>query len=218
MSKIQERRSRSTTIWNRHGGAIGAVARAWIFPLLALAALAGCSATAAQRPNGAQMPGTADGSTRDDIARFDRVARIGRQVVPPDTAPGAIDLGLSTRDALGAWSWPDGRIRASCALVDLLDDEELAAALAHEIGHLLDGGHLAGEPTALSGIRGTIGSEARADVLGCRLLAAQGRQPTALPRMLRTVAAHLTPAGDGPDPAVMLQRASAADAVCTPRS
>jgi len=186
------------------------VARVWIL-LLAVAAFAGCSATAGRRTDlaGASAVGS------DDAARLARLEHIGRQVTPVVSPSDAITFGLSSRGALGAWSWPDGRIRASRALVDLLDDDELAAALAHEVGHLVDGGHIAGEPAALSGIRGTPGSEARADVLGCRILVELGRRPETLPRMLRTVAAGLARGAEGPDPEVMLARASAAAAPCS---
>jgi Zn-dependent protease with chaperone function len=56
---------------------------------------------------------------------------------------------VSPRRGLGAWAWPGGRIEVSRALIDRLDDEQLAAALAHELGHLLDGGHLHGDQRML---------------------------------------------------------------------
>jgi hypothetical protein len=39
----------------------------------------------------------------------------------------------------------------SRALVDLIADDELAAALGHELGHLLDRGNLPAPPVALRG-------------------------------------------------------------------
>ena len=148
--------------------------------------------------------------------------RIGRDLARTTAAPERIDLGLSSRDGLGAWSWPDGRIRVSRALVDVLGDDELRAALAHEIGHLLDAGHVAGEAAALAGSsdgvrRDPSGIEARADGLACGLLRAHGAPLDALPRMLRTVASRLTPDDDGPDPAQLLARARVAERTCTPR-
>src|SRR5262249_17752321 len=79
-------------------------------------------------------------------------------------------------------AWPDGRIEVSRALVDRLDEEELAAALAHELGHLLEGGHLPvgtaglddGPPLGLRGAAGADEAEARADRIGCALLARRG--------------------------------------------
>jgi len=89
---------------------------------------------------------------------------------------------VSPHKGLGAWAWPDGRIEVSRALVDRLDEEELAAALAHELGHLLDGGHLPvgtaglddGPPLGLRGAAGADEAEARADRIGCALLARRG--------------------------------------------
>lgn len=183
--------------------------RVWIvLPLLA--ALAGCSAARHAAPG---APSDADAS------RLARVERIGRDLARATAAPERIDLGLSSRDALGAWSWPDGRIRVSRSLVDLLDDDALAAALAHEIGHLLEGGHVPREAAALAGAtsRGRHGAadlELRADAAACSLLRARGTTLDALPRMLRTVAGGLTAGADGPDPAALRSRAAAAERAC----
>ena len=35
---------------------------------------------------------------------------------------------------LGAFAWPQGDVVVTTALVELLDDDELAAAVAHEVG------------------------------------------------------------------------------------
>ena len=125
-----------------------------------------------------------------DADRADRVARAAARVAPSSLRPGFLDVGLSSRHELGAWSWPDGRVRVSRSLVDLLDEDELAAAIAHELGHLLDGGELPGAEAALGGsdpIGDDSGPETRADWIGCRLLAARGGSPEALVRMLAKV-------------------------------
>jgi Zn-dependent protease with chaperone function len=80
-----------------------------------------------------------------DAARLERVARLGQALLPD----AQIDWGLSPRTEVGAWAWADGHIRVSRALVDLLDDNELAAALSHELGHLLDRGDLPDPPVSL---------------------------------------------------------------------
>lgn len=188
--------------------------RAWIL-LPVLTALAGCAA--ARTPLTDAMAAAAPDA---ETARALRVQRLGRDLARATTAPEGIDVGLSSRDALGAWSWPDGRIRVSRTLADLLDDDELRAALAHEIGHLLDAGHVAGEAAALAGAASggrheTSGVESRADARACALLRARGAPIDALPRMLRTVARSLTPDDDGPDPAALRARASAAERDCT---
>lgn len=177
--------------------------------LPALAALAGCAATRPPAPAA-------------DALRLARVQRIGHELAGATAASARIDVGLASRDGLGAWSWPDGRIRVSRALADVLDDDELRAALAHEVGHLLDAGAIPGEAAALAGQASggrhdASGIEARADALACGLLRARGAPLEALPRMLRTVASHLTPDDDGPDPAQLLARARVAERTCTPR-
>lgn len=178
-----------------------------LLPLFA--ALAGCAA--------ARGPGPDPVAAASDVASAARIARLGQGVAAAVGSPIGVRFALSSRDGLGAWSWPDGRVRVSRALVDLLDDDELSAALAHEVGHLVDGGHVGGGgPAALSGARDAAGVEVRADVVGCRLLRAHGAPTAALPRMLRRVAAALeaAPDPDGPDPAALLRRAALADASC----
>jgi len=172
------------------------------------AALAGCAAV--------RGTGPAPVAAAPDAARLARVARLGNEVVGAVGSPAGVRFALSSRDGLGAWSWPDGRVRVGRALVDLLDDAELRAALAHEVGHLVDGGHVSGAPAALSGSGAGTEIEARADVVGCRLLRASGAPTDALPRMLRRVASALeaAPDPDAPDPAALLRRATLADASC----
>lgn len=121
-----------------------------------------------------------------DAARLERVARLGQALLPD----AQIDWGLSPRTEVGAWAWADGHIRVSRALVDLLDDNELAAALSHELGHLLDRGDLPDPPVSLLGGAGGDDPEVRADQLACRLLVARGIVPDAMTRMLTKVAAR----------------------------
>src|SRR6476646_29841 len=37
---------------------------------------------------------------------------------------------------VGAYAWPDGSIFLTSALVEILDPQETAAVIAHELGHL----------------------------------------------------------------------------------
>jgi Zn-dependent protease with chaperone function len=73
-------------------------------------------------------------------------------------------------------------------LLHLLTDDELAAAVAHELGHL-SAGHAAGGPAALGGAPAAhpADHEARADAIACDLLDAVGLTPTALARALAKV-------------------------------
>ena len=135
----------------------------------------------------------------------ERIVRIGEALLPGAGARWR----LTTRDEVGAWAWPDGRIEVSQALLDRLDDDELAAALAHELGHLLDGGHLAGAPRSLAGEAADI--ERRADGIGCQLLSRRGVSGEAMIRML----AELAAATRDRDRALAVRIAAAREA-CTP--
>ena len=75
-------------------------------------------------------------------------------------------------------------------LVDGLDDAELAAAVAHEIGHLLDEGHLRSRAGLRGGHTRSTGSdaEARADAVGVTLLESAGLPRSAMVGMLEKVA------------------------------
>ena len=102
-----------------------------------------------------------------------------------------IRLTVSDSSTVAAYAWPDGRVLLTRGLVRLLDDDELAAAVAHELGHLLADGHLR-TVAALGGARlagpSAADVESRADAAGCGLLSAAGYAPAAMPRMLQKVA------------------------------
>lgn len=155
--------------------ALGGVAR---FALLLACVVAGSTACGVAGPRPASFP------TDDDGGRASRLDRASARALPP----GLGRVALSDRAGLGAWAWPDGRIRVTAALVDLLDDAELAAALAHEAGHLRAGapGH---EPTAVVGQGCSLDAELAADRAGCALLAERGVEPEAMIRMLEKLAA-----------------------------
>lgn len=107
-----------------------------------------------------------------------------------------------------AYAWPDGHVFVTRGLAQALDDEELAAAVAHELGHLLNDGHLAAQASlrgcwAVSGDPAAGGVEARADATGAALLRLRGIPADAMPLMLRALRAtgRLSPAcaaGIGP--------------------
>ncbi len=95
----------------------------------------------------------------------------------------------SSRSGLGAWAWPSGRIEITAALVDALDDDELIAALAHELAHLTDDASTAGSRAALA--RNGDDIERAADRAGCSMLASIGVPPEAMVRMLGKVSSGL---------------------------
>jgi Zn-dependent protease with chaperone function len=91
------------------------------------------------------------------------------------------------RSGPAAYSFKDGSVFVSRGLVDLLDDDELLAAVAHEAGHLINDKHMTGF-AALRGAAVHGDGEHAADQAGCRVLAACGMQPSLMSRMLRKVA------------------------------
>jgi hypothetical protein len=153
--------------------------------LLVLIAGTGCSpslAAAANRPE-------------------DWVARLGGPAATPDTsrveaAAKRLEPGSSRRlgrvmvaahDHAGAWSWPDGSVVLTQALLGALSGDELTAVLAHELGHLeLD--TRPGRNALAGGTRGSA-SEEDADDAGCLILARSGLDPALMAGMLRHVAA-----------------------------
>ena len=89
-------------------------------------------------------------------------------------------------DTVAAWSWPDGSIFVTRRLVDALGDDELAAAIAHECGHLLADGHMQA-PNSLRGYPKGLDVESRADAIGSNLLELNGLPRDAMIRMLAKV-------------------------------
>lgn len=90
-------------------------------------------------------------------------------------------------DRPAAYSWDDGRIVVTRGLIDLMTDDELAAVIAHELGHLClaRGDRVARAPFALRG--NGADNEFLADRAGSRLLVASGIPPAALAEALARV-------------------------------
>jgi Zn-dependent protease with chaperone function len=95
--------------------------------------------------------------------------------------PAGIHLLANRRPA--AFAWPDRHIYVTTGLLALLDDDELTAALAHELGHLQ------ARDRHMAALRGPAADdiEARADALGCELLKAGGIRTGVLARALAKV-------------------------------
>jgi predicted Zn-dependent protease len=102
-----------------------------------------------------------------------------------------ISLRVLASTDVEAYCWKNRDIFITRGLLELLNDEELAAAMAHEVGHLLNDGrlqsvvHLRGS----SGFRG-VGrgdEEERADAAGTELLRSAGQSPDSMVRMLHSV-------------------------------
>ncbi len=95
----------------------------------------------------------------------------------------SISVSVLASAKLGAFGWPDGRLYVTRGLVDALDDDMLAASVAHELGHLILGGHLP-SPVSLSGSPEDADEEMRADAVGVALLEDRGFDPGSMARML----------------------------------
>lgn len=106
--------------------------------------------------------------------------------VAPPSARSRLHVRVLDGAEIEAWAWPSGDVVVSAGLLAILDDDELAAAVAHEIGHLLSDDRLPGA-AALLGQTADRGGEAAADELGARLLAGAGRSAGTMVGMLRRV-------------------------------
>lgn len=117
-----------------------------------------------------------------------------RRVAAPLVAAcgeGRIALRVLDSDAVTAYAWPGGEIYLTRGLLERMDDAEVAAAVAHEIGHLLNDGHL-NRPVGLKGCDAAEDEEAAADRTGVELLNRCGIEGAAMRRMLGIVASHST--------------------------
>jgi Zn-dependent protease with chaperone function len=164
---------------------------ATILYLFSLAA-AGCSATSST-----QLTNSGPTSLLD----HSRQARVESALaaVRPATGLPAIALHITTSTEPTAFSWSSGCIYISRGLVDLVDDNELSAVLAHEFGHLLKApaSHrkLGAAVSSLHGATSSIETECRADAVGVELLRNAGVPARSMATMLEKVrlATHRTP-------------------------
>jgi predicted Zn-dependent protease len=124
--------------------------------------------------------GTVDGAPQ---ARAERaLASLGVQ-----TSQGSLTIRVLASPELAAFSWRTGELFVTRGLLDRVNDEELMAAIAHEVGHLIADGHVA-SPAALGGQPADPDAEVRADLLACELLARSGRPSSALINLLKALA------------------------------
>jgi predicted Zn-dependent protease len=142
----------------------------------------------------AGLPPASAGPSQAWVQRYgglegDAAAEQARQACEPVLrciADRPIHLSILASDSAGAFAWPGGEVFVTRGLARLLTDDELAAAVAHELGHLIDGRHvqcvasLHGQPKRLD-------LESRADAIGLRLLAEAHLSPDAMASMLRKV-------------------------------
>jgi predicted Zn-dependent protease len=87
-------------------------------------------------------------------------------------------------DKPAAFSWRDGHVYMTRGLMDRLNDADLSAVVAHELGHLIDNGAVHA-PCCLSGSASDADVEVRADAYGTDVLKKCGIPPEAMIRMLQ---------------------------------
>lgn len=151
----------------------------YLLPLVFLT-LTGCatqSATSASR--------TSCDLACDDAARLRCVAN--RLKITPAVRCQVLDV-----DEPGAFAWRDRKIGITRGLIRICSDDEIAAAIAHEVGHLVHDGHLPA-PAALRGdVRDPhADQEASADAMGVKILRASGLNPDAMPTLLAKLKTHI---------------------------
>ena len=158
---------------------------AFFAPLLLLGMTVGCSTTGTSRVD--QWAVRQGGCIKGDctVVAANALHRLRLDGLPV----GNLTVDVLESDRPAAYAWPCGRIFVSRGLINLLDADELAAAIAHEVGHLT------AEPApengvALSGDHDHHDAcEIAADDAGRKLLAASGIRTSAMVSMLRKVAA-----------------------------
>jgi predicted Zn-dependent protease len=97
--------------------------------------------------------------------------------------PATVHLYVLNSDYAGAWSWGDGSVFVSKPLVRLATQEELAAAIAHEMGHFAVA--RSGNPSAIAGRDSNFEIEAGADAAGMKILEQHGIARSTMKSLLR---------------------------------
>jgi len=118
-----------------------------------------------------------------------RVASVVTRLIGSSSAEPSRSIRVDILDAdeLAAYAWPGARVVVTRGLVAATrgDDAALAAAIAHELGHLIADGHLPNPPAALRGWSADEPDvESRADLVGRELLAIHGFDPDGMRRLL----------------------------------
>lgn len=101
--------------------------------------------------------------------------------------PSIVSVRVLSNDSLGAWTFADGSIFVTHGLARSLSDDELAAVLAHETGHLEAAGRLTSPGVAFDGAAGSADCEQRADDAGRAILKFRGIPEECLITALRKV-------------------------------
>lgn len=147
-----------------------------VFSILAWAA--GC----AQRPGLTwQAWSRGQGGTVEAGEQPQRLRTVARRLHVTEL-PTPLSFRVLATNEPGAYAWPDGSIFVTRGLMRILNEDELGAAIAHEIGHVLaEDPHVAAR--ALGGPAQD--AEMRADAIACDILNASGMSPELMIDVLR---------------------------------
>ena len=151
-----------------------------ILGLVAVMLVGGCAVKSDPISLWVRQEGGTVASANPSQARLESVAKRltrGR----PDLQ---ISVYVLASDMVTAYSWPNHHIFVARGLMNRVDDNELAAVLAHELGHLLDRSHVPMTMASLRGCDKNLVIEARADAIGSDLLQRQGCPTEAMITML----------------------------------
>ena len=143
----------------------------------------GCTGLPAATPRGYARTVQVHGGLCPHPACQERAEAVLVRLVGPDHG---LTVEVVESASPRAFAWPSGHLLVSCGLAQDADEGALAAALAHECGHLLDDGHLVAHPATLA--HGAADAEARADEIGAELLARAGYDPEAMDRLVACLA------------------------------
>jgi Peptidase family M48 len=161
------------------------VSRCWInlvcSLVLPVAAASGCTSAADRRQTWVRQQGGIVGGERQE--RAERALRR----LPTEAVQRPLTIAVLDNGVAAAFSWRTGQIFVTRGLIDLVNDDELAAAMAHELGHLLAQGQTH-RPTSLNGCATAADEELQADLLAIDLLRAADVPSDAMASLLCKVA------------------------------
>jgi hypothetical protein len=122
-------------------------------------------------------------------AEFQRVRRVVHPLFDRVDRP-TLSVEVLACSEPGAYAWPCGRIFVTRGLLEIVNDTELAAAVAHELGHLAAEGH-APPPAGVDGQGrdAALEAECAADAHAVELLRSRDRDPAAVRCMLEKLRA-----------------------------
>lgn len=173
-----------------------------VFPLVLLC---GCSAAS---QNAVSLPPAAVSQSLSDPASTRATQALARLTCKQSATACRCRVSVRNSPNPTACGWTDGRIAVTTGLLALLNDDELTAAIAHEMGHMAADGHLPGH-FDLNGASRDLSGEYLADEIGCQILTAAGLPRSAMASMLQKInAAPATPASQRPEIAQRLARLS----------